>query len=83
MVGWHSLSTWSEVRPSDLRDYFDVFFAMQDVVNDLVKVDFLGKREKYVPSESERELQKECVYDTGLILSCVPLGFFRSPSLNF
>lgn len=30
----------------DLRDDFDVFFAMQDVVNDLVKVDFLGKRDR-------------------------------------
>ena len=32
----------------DLRDDFNVFFAMQDVVNDFVKVDFLGRRERNI-----------------------------------
>ena len=31
-----------------LRDDFNVFFAMQDVVNDFVKVDFLGRRERNI-----------------------------------
>ena len=39
----------------NLRDYFDVFFAMQDVVNDLVKVDFLGKRDKEIYNLTARD----------------------------
>lgn len=62
--------------PCDLRDYFDVFLAMQDVVNDLVKVDFLGKRDREThPLESETELQQEYVQETGLVFHAVPSGF--------
>lgn len=39
----------------NLRDYFDVFFAMQDIVNDLVKVDFLGKRDKEIYNLTARD----------------------------
>lgn len=39
----------------DLRDDFDVFFAMQDVVNYLVKVDFLGRRERNIYFQSLRQ----------------------------
>lgn len=39
----------------DLRDDFDVFFAMQDVVDDLVKVDFLGRRERNIYFQSLRQ----------------------------
>ena len=39
----------------NLRDDFDVFFAMQDVVNYLVKVDFLGRRERNTYFQSLRQ----------------------------
>ena len=64
----------------DLRDDFDVFFAMQDVVNDLVKVDFLGKRDRESSSESETVLQQECVLEKGFVLYPVPCGFPEAPA---
>lgn len=38
------------------------------------------KIEKYVPSESETELQQKRVHRTGLVLDCVPRGFPEAPA---
>lgn len=59
----------------DLRDDFDVFFAILGCSQLPCKVDFLGRRERNILSESETELQQEYVLEKGFVLSPVPCGF--------